>query len=236
MKKALDFLRRRSALLSLFAAGCTQNFGAFESTAGNTSSRDASSDAHPAQNGGAPSGEGGSAGAQGGGGTPASGGDASGGVQATAGGAGGMGGALGGAGGAQPGAGGKTTGGAGGKAAGGAGGMQAGGAGGKATGGAGGAESGGAPGAGGSSGMGGGPTTCATRYGSLPGYLLCKETAQQCRFVQATSTAQTCTAVCTSRGGTCVQADNGDPGSCTVTNAMVGCDAALASSICVCTR
>jgi hypothetical protein len=33
-----------------------------------------------------------------------------------------------------------------------------------------------------------------------------------------------------------MQADNGDPGSCTVTSAGVGCSASLASSICTCSR
>jgi hypothetical protein len=120
----------------------------------------------------------------------------------------------------------------------GSGGTESGGAsgrGGTSSGGAGGMSSGGAGGAQGGGGSGGAPpSACKTRYGALPGYLSCGETAQQCRFVQATANAQTCTTICSSRGGSCLRADNGDPGSCTITNQDVGCDVALASSICTC--
>src|SRR5262249_3270881 len=92
--------------------------------------------------------------------------------------------------------------------------------------GAGGAQTGGA----------GGQPSCASRYGMVPGYFACGETSTTCRFVQAQAMAQTCTAVCASRRGPGSAADNGDPGSCTVTMANVGCSASLASSICTCSR
>ena len=84
-------------------------------------------------------------------------------------------------------------------------------------------------------GAGGVAPSCATLYGAAPEFLLCAETATSCRFLRNSSPARTCDTVCSTYGGTCIDADNGDPGSCTVSGAA-DCSTSFASSICVCSR
>jgi hypothetical protein len=104
------------------------------------------------------------------------------------------------------------------------------------TGGAGGTGgTGGTATTGGRGGTGGSAPSCATRYGAAPEFLLCAETATSCRFLRNSSPALTCDTVCSTYGGTCIDADNGDPGSCTISGAA-DCSTSLTSSICVCSR
>ncbi len=100
---------------------------------------------------------------------------------------------------------------------------------------AGGTSAGGGNGAGGSGGAAGSPPTCDSLYGAAPEYLLCAETATSCRFLRNSSPARTCETVCSTYGGTCIDADNGDPGSCTISG-DADCTTSLSSSICVCSR
>jgi hypothetical protein len=44
---------------------------------------------------------------------------------------------------------------------------------------------------------------CAAKYGGVPGYILCYETATECAFNAATELTS-CTAVCAEKGGTCL--------------------------------
>jgi hypothetical protein len=66
--------------------------------------------------------------------------------------------------------------------------------------------------------------------------LLCGETATTCRFVQVSSVATTCDALCPMYGGACIDADNGDPGTCAVSDPTPTCATALQSSLCVCAK
>ena len=90
-------------------------------------------------------------------------------------------------------------------------------------------------GAAGSGGSGGTAPSCITLYGAAPDFLLCAETATSCRFLRNSNPARPCDTVCSTYGGTCIDADNGDPGSCAISGAA-DCSTSLTSSICVCSR
>jgi len=86
--------------------------------------------------------------------------------------------------------------------------------------------------------------TCTAKYGTVPGFILCKETATDCSFNAATDYVTSCTAVCEAVGGTCLGAiDNpNDPGTeceeATDPPAQpVTCDSAtFETMLCVCDR
>jgi hypothetical protein len=89
---------------------------------------------------------------------------------------------------------------------------------------------------GGGSGSTGAPGMCDAQYGAATDYMFCEETVDSCTFVTTTAMAMTCTAVCTSFGGTCVTGHSNDVEPCTPV-AEVGCeDMASNDMICVCSN
>lgn len=85
----------------------------------------------------------------------------------------------------------------------------------------------------------GGPApSCNAAYGSLPGYLLCSETASGCTFgVSFGGGLSDCRSVCMSAGGACLEAYRMDAGggACTLTNRQA-CGSGASPATCVCTR
>jgi hypothetical protein len=84
--------------------------------------------------------------------------------------------------------------------------------------------------------------TCTAKYGTVPGFILCEETATDCSFNVATDYVTSCTTVCAGAGGACLDAiDNpNDPGTeCEeATDAQpVTCDSStFETMLCVCDR
>ncbi len=89
--------------------------------------------------------------------------------------------------------------------------------------------------AGGTGGVGGSPPSCDGLYGAAPEYLLCTETTTSCQFLRNSTPARSCDTVCSTYGGTCIDADNGDPGSCAVSG-NADCTTSLSSSLCTCSK
>lgn len=215
------------AAIGLFGSSCTHDFSEF----------DVSGVASSSETGGAVVAAGG-AGNDGSVGSGGTGGNVSGGATST----GGLGGSTGGLGGTATGGaagnGGTATGGAagnGGATTGGAagnGGAMTGG-----TAGSGGATGGtaGSGGATGGTGGRGGSGTCDAVFGSVPGYALCAENATTCRFAYITPAREMCQTLCAAQGGTCVSAENGDPGLCAVIGPAM-CTSLFTDAICLCSK
>lgn len=79
--------------------------------------------------------------------------------------------------------------------------------------------------------------SCASLYGAATGYVLCAETAKECRFA-ATTGGGGCDSVCTSLGGTCIDQDDNGSQPCAVSNTGTSdtCTTPRQTAICVCSR
>jgi hypothetical protein len=73
--------------------------------------------------------------------------------------------------------------------------------------------------------------TCEKMYGTANGFDLCEATVNSCRFYVITS-EDTCTNLCTSFGGACI--DNYD-GNCASNIGSQGCDVVHQDQVCICT-
>lgn len=83
------------------------------------------------------------------------------------------------------------------------------------------------------------PASCDDAYGSLPGYVLCDETATTCTFGVTFSSGalSDCRSVCMTAGGDCREAFRLDAmgGSCALTDRQA-CGAGSSPAICICSR
>ena len=75
--------------------------------------------------------------------------------------------------------------------------------------------------------------SCTSTYGALPMFMLCAETATTCEFFVRTSGS--CDTMCTSRGGTCIEAYNDGVPVCTRMERLP-CSMAYLQQICICSR
>jgi hypothetical protein len=81
----------------------------------------------------------------------------------------------------------------------------------------------------------GDPPTCDELYGMAPGYELCSESDTECAF-DVDSNDDTCTSVCQSYGGTCIDAiSNPSGGGCTE-NGPADCGVMHNTVICICSK
>jgi hypothetical protein len=82
---------------------------------------------------------------------------------------------------------------------------------------------------------------CAVKYGEVPGFILCYETATECAF-NAVTEFTSCTAVCAAAGGTCLDViDNpnevGEECEIAPEPLPVSCDSStFETMICICDR
>ncbi len=75
------------------------------------------------------------------------------------------------------------------------------------------------------------PPTCEEMYGTATNFDLCEETTNSCRFYVMTN-EDTCTNLCSSFGGECI--DNYD-GDCSSGIGSQGCDIVHYDQVCICT-
>ena len=76
------------------------------------------------------------------------------------------------------------------------------------------------------------PVTCDKMYGTADSFDLCEETANSCRFYVKTN-EDTCTNLCGSMGGTCI--DNYD-GNCGSGIGSQGCNVVHFDQVCICSK
>ncbi|MEM9452751.1 MAG: hypothetical protein AAGF11_01145 [Myxococcota bacterium] len=76
------------------------------------------------------------------------------------------------------------------------------------------------------------PESCDDRYGAVPGYLLCEQVGEECRFYAQTNGS--CDALCSGSGGDCLAAFRDMGNSCMIIE-EIDCSTTRADQICVCT-
>jgi hypothetical protein len=83
-----------------------------------------------------------------------------------------------------------------------------------------------------------GDVSCDAMYGGAAGYHLCEETGDSCRFNVDVMGVSNCTAVCTSFGGTCIDAlDNPGPGMECVVQGDLDCNfIGKGTTLCICSK
>lgn len=79
------------------------------------------------------------------------------------------------------------------------------------------------------------PEPCDTLYGDIPGYVLCEEAADSCRFSAVTGGGN-CDALCAAYSGTCIAAFDNDPGAPCAATQQDSCATNADDEICVCSR
>jgi hypothetical protein len=78
--------------------------------------------------------------------------------------------------------------------------------------------------------------TCDELYGAAPGYLLCLESASECQFLVILA-GDSCNALCSSFGGTCLDAFDNAAGTCRILQPSADtCDTHRNDEICVCSK
>jgi hypothetical protein len=82
------------------------------------------------------------------------------------------------------------------------------------------------------------PLSCQARFGSLPGYLPCGETATTCRFSIGNEQQKfNCAAACGGGGSTCLSEWEVDGVSCDVgTHPLLSCSTPHHEVVCICSR
>jgi hypothetical protein len=79
-----------------------------------------------------------------------------------------------------------------------------------------------------------GLASCDTLYSGASMYVFCTEGPSSCTF--AAATLGTCTTVCLTFGGTCLDADDNGTEPCVATNTLDTCATARQTAICTCSR
>ena len=79
-----------------------------------------------------------------------------------------------------------------------------------------------------------GLAACDSLYGGASMYVFCSEGPSSCTF--AAMTAGTCSTVCSTFGGSCLDADNNDVQPCVVTSTLDTCATIRTTAICTCSR
>lgn len=77
------------------------------------------------------------------------------------------------------------------------------------------------------------PCTCSEQYGAVSGYEECFNGASDCEFFTDQPTAQTCSQVCATAGGECLDGWNDGGANCTRSSPS-GCSASYTTQICLC--